>query len=247
MAKKQNLTQKLRSKVKRQIRAIEKRGYEVPETVKERIEKANYSRLKSYENEKYKRLYSESRYIDTETGEILSGTKAKLLRKSNKNNIKNTTTNAGYTEVDFSDLAGTFDPETGEIFEVDQVTENVIEDLMNKLDQEIPEYYYLPDGRKRYVNEKIRNEIDAYKDKLKDELNEALDDEDSKRELARRIQNTGSEISDLADKLNSYYDTERTIAFHRLESIIAGHSFNAQELSTMDAYTDMINGYNEPD
>ena len=247
MAKKQNLTQKLRSKVKRQIRAIEKRGYEVPQTVKERIETANYSRLKSYEKEKYKRLYSESRYIDIETGEILSGTKGRLLRRWNRKPKKVGRPKITYTEVDFSDLAGTFDPETGEIFEVDQVIENVIEDLMNKLDQEIPEYYYLPDGRKRYVNEKIRNEIDAYKDKLKDELNEALDDEDSKRELAKRMQNMGSEISDLADKLNSYYDTERTIAFHRLESVIAGHSFNAQELSSMDAYTDMINGYNEPD
>ena len=53
MAKKQTKTQALKAKVKRQIRAMEKRGYEVPESVKSDIEKANYSKLNSYQKDKY--------------------------------------------------------------------------------------------------------------------------------------------------------------------------------------------------
>lgn len=247
MAKKQTLTQKLRAKVKRQIRAIEKRGFEVPENVKENIETGNYSRLKSYEKEKYKRLYSESKYIDTETGEILSGTKGRALRRSRPTVNKNAQPKTTYTEVDFSDLAGTFDPETGEIYESSQVISNVIDELLSKLEQEVPEYYYTPNGKKHYINEKIRIESKAYKEAIKREINEALSDENSANELARRIQNNATEVSDLADKLNSYYDTERSLAFTKLASIISGYTYNAQELSSMDAYTDMVNGYNEPD
>ena len=249
MAKKQSLTQKLRAKVKRQIRAIEKRGFEVPENVKENIDTGNYSRLKSYEKEKYKRLYSESTYIDTETGEILSGTKGMALRRRRRTAKAPKTTHpkVTYTDIDFTDLAGTFDPETGEIYESSQVISNVIDELLSKLDQEVPEYYYTPNGKKHYINEKIRIESKAYKEAIKREINEALSDENSANELARRIQNNATEVSDLADKLNSYYDTERSLAFTKLASIISGYTYNAQELSSMDAYTDMVSGYNEPD
>lgn len=64
---------KERRRIQRQIRRMENRAYDVPNllpNVPKRITKASVNRLKKITTEY---LYSRSRYIDTETGEILTG------------------------------------------------------------------------------------------------------------------------------------------------------------------------------
>ena len=64
---------KERQRIQRQIRRMENRAYDVPELLPEIpkcITKASVNRLKKITTEY---LYSKSRYIDTETGEILTG------------------------------------------------------------------------------------------------------------------------------------------------------------------------------
>ena len=260
MAKKQTKTQALRAKVKRQIRALEKRGFEVPEEVKESISKANYSRLSSYQRNKYKRLYSESRYVDKETGEIVSGYKGKLRR------IKAPKTPKIQT-VDFSDLAGTFDPETGEIFDAetdfynrtgynqsgnmtnaeraDVIVSNVVEDFIDKLSQEIPDYYYTSNGKRKNVNPWAKRAMEEAQTSL---LNLAYNEiyQGKKEELAERLERNASEVSLLITKLYSDSDSAQINASRaRLSYIIAGRNLSINELMDLEAEQDISDGYEE--
>lgn len=234
--KKQTATQKLRAKIKRQIRAMEKRGYIVPESTKEKINNANYSRLKSYEKSRYKRLKNES----------------ELKPKPQT--------------VDFSDLAGTFDPETGEIFEPSQFYENtgynyggtmetsetsdliignVIDNLLDKLEQDVPEYYLDSSGHRRYMRQETRENIIRAKQSLKQLIYDEINSGNSE-ELARRIIEHADEIGELTDRLYSYDEMAIGTAQANLANIITGRAFSAEEMSNLDASMSMVYGYNEP-
>lgn len=69
----QKAYRKERRRIQKQIRRMENRAYDVPDLlpdIPKRITKASVNRLKKITTEY---LYSRSRYIDTETGEILTG------------------------------------------------------------------------------------------------------------------------------------------------------------------------------
>lgn len=260
MAKKQTKTQALKAKVKRQIRAMEKRGFEVPESVKSDIEKANYSKLNSYQKDKYKRLYNESRYVDKETGEIISGSKGRLRRTTAPKKPKTET-------VDFSDLAGTFDPETGEIFDAesefynrtgynqsgnmsnderaDVIVSNVVEDFIDKLSQEIPDYYYTSNGKRKNVNPWAKRAMEEAQTSL---LNLAYNElyQGKKEELAERLERNASEVSLLITKLYSDSDSAQINASRaRLSYIIAGRNLSINELMDLEAEQVISDGYEE--
>lgn len=55
--RKPSATQALRRNVKRTLRSLEKRGYIIPEKVREDINKGKYQTLKSYQKEGYRKLY----------------------------------------------------------------------------------------------------------------------------------------------------------------------------------------------
>lgn len=66
-------TQRLRANVRRQISRMEQRGYFVPTEIKEKVKSAKYQTLKSFQNNKYSKLYSESTGL-SDRGKIISGT-----------------------------------------------------------------------------------------------------------------------------------------------------------------------------
>lgn len=66
-------TQRLRANVRRQISRMEQRGYFVPTEIKEKLKSAKYQTLKSYQRNKYSKLYSESTGL-SDRGKIISGT-----------------------------------------------------------------------------------------------------------------------------------------------------------------------------
>ena len=265
MAKKQTKTQKLKSTVLRQIRSMEKRGYIVPSDVIKSIKSANYSRLASYHKDRYKRLYKESYARDTETGEIISGYKKKISRGWRKKE----------KYVDFSDLAGTFDPETGEIYkpepnethqtqeerdyytrtgnnqdgqlpdDSDVILGNVVDDFISQLSQDVPDYYYTSNGKKKHVNPFLKEEIQKTQNTL---LNLVYNEifADRKEELAWRLQNNASEVSDLIRKL--YTDSNSSaiqMSRARLAQIIAGRNLSMNELMDLEAEQVASDGYEE--
>ena len=72
---------KERQRIQRQINRMTKRGYDVPELlpkIPKKITEASVRRLKKLTTEK---LYKESRFIDTETGEILTSEEGQKLEK----------------------------------------------------------------------------------------------------------------------------------------------------------------------
>ncbi len=78
MARKLTATQRLRQNVRRQIRRMEKSGYIIDAQIKENIPTAKYQTLKSYQRNKYSKLYEES--IAEYQGQIVSGTTYKRER-----------------------------------------------------------------------------------------------------------------------------------------------------------------------
>lgn len=69
--KKHTATQRLRSNIKRVMRGMEKRGYTIPQEIKEKIDKGKYQTLKSFQEKGYKKLYSQS--TAESGGKIVSG------------------------------------------------------------------------------------------------------------------------------------------------------------------------------
>lgn len=259
--KKQTETQRLRNLVRQQIRRMEKRGYEISPEIKEKVETGKYQTLKSLQRDKYKKLYKESKV--RVGGKTYTGTKFRTLER------KKAAQKAVETRrriVDFSDLADTFNPETGEIFEPsdfykrtgyeeggtlsttessDLIIDNVLEDFINKLEQEVPEYYVDNSGHRRYLRKERRDEIIRAKESLKAMVENEISAGRSE-ELAQRLQDNASEVGNLTDKLFSYDETAIGMAQSRLAMIITGHALSAKEMSQLDATLSMSYGYNEP-
>lgn len=237
-------TDRLRKNLKQQIRRMEKRGFEIPENVKTKVSTGKYQTLKSLSSKKYKKLYSKA---------------------SAKNEGKTET-----SEVDFSDLAGTFDPETGEKYDTSEqrsfyesngynyggemspdlsaqnIIDNVISELVEKLEQPTPEYWIDGSGKRHYLKPEIRDEIDSKKTSILNILNNEISSV-GETTVAQRLQQSSWNISDLAGKLESYYDISRNNVYTELVSTITGRTLDMQEMGNLDATTDMINGYNEPE
>lgn len=73
-----------RQRIQRQISRMTKRGYDVPELlpkIPKKITEASVRRLKKITTEK---LYKESRFIDIETGEILTGKQGRLIENKQR-------------------------------------------------------------------------------------------------------------------------------------------------------------------
>lgn len=77
-----------RQRIQRQINRMTKRGYDVPELlpkIPKKITEASVRRLKKLTTEK---LYKESRFIDFETGEILTSKEGQALERSRRKKAK---------------------------------------------------------------------------------------------------------------------------------------------------------------
>lgn len=73
-----------RQRIQRQINRMTKRGYDVPDLlpkIPKKITEASVRALKKLTNEK---LYKESRFIDIETGEILTGKQGQLIENKQR-------------------------------------------------------------------------------------------------------------------------------------------------------------------
>lgn len=77
--KKPTATQNLRRNIKRTMRSLEKRGYIIPENVKQQIDKGKYQTLKSYQKEGYRKLYEN---ITAEVnGQTVSGRRKRNIER----------------------------------------------------------------------------------------------------------------------------------------------------------------------
>ena len=65
-------TQRLRNNIRQQIRRMENRGYRIDTEIKDKIKTAKYQTLKSYQRNRYAKLYAGATAL-SEQGEIVSG------------------------------------------------------------------------------------------------------------------------------------------------------------------------------
>lgn len=263
--KRQTATQKLRSLVRQQVRRMEKRGYTVSDDIKQKIGTAKYQTLKSLQKGKYEKLYKQSE-VQVE-GKTYKGTEYRTIER------KRTARKAAETRkniVDFSDLAGTFNPETGTKFETQEerdfyartgyeygdtmspeeassnIVNNVIYELISILEQDTPDYWVDGLGKRHYINTDLKNDIERRKASVLSILNNEIA-QVGEEEVARRLQESASDVAEIAKKLEAYSAVLSEGSARELVQIITNRSLNAQEMANFDATESLINGYTEPE
>lgn len=244
MAKRTKLTatQKLRKLVQQQVRRMERRGYRVDTSLKEKIKTGKYQTLKSIQKNKYKKLY-ESSSAEIE-GKIVSGEKKLSYERSESARKASATRRSRRAQqVDYSGYDETEWTEADERSYREEEWERKRRERDRK-ERRLAELY--DEGRIAYDN--IYDLIGKYPTPGSKMLSNALRTEISKYGEEKVIQAMGTAPS-------SFIETAQTIIYYEEESsgihsalvsfieVITGVIVNgelAQDIGeTMDEMTDM--------
>lgn len=244
MAKRTKLTatQKLRKLVQQQVRRMERRGYRVDTSLKEKIKTGKYQTLKSIHKNKYKKLY-ESSSSEIE-GKIVSGEK-KLSYERSESARKAAATRRSRRaqQVDYSGYDETEWTEADERSYRDEEWERKRRERDRK-ERRLAELY--DEGRIAYDN--IYDLIGEYPTPGSKMLSNALRSEISKYGEEKVIQAMGTAPSSFIEtaQMIIYYEEESSGIHSALVSfieVITGVIVNgelAQDIGeTMDEMTDM--------
>lgn len=266
MAKVSNKTSYLRGLVTRQITRMEKRGYTIPEELKQNIKNAKYQTLKSLRDRGYGKLYEQAKF--KKDGQEVSGKKGRILeRKAATEKAKRTVAEKKkereYRDR-FKDIEGQFDPETGEIFEsyyqsqgkqqgqgamsqedtFDNIYE-VIEDFINKISQPVPDYFFDSYGRRHYYPESAREQIERATEHLRQLVQREIASGNAQA-LAQRLEDNAEEIGTALERLYGYDERSVNSAMITIANIISSHVLSMSDLSDLTAAKDYSDGYEEP-
>lgn len=244
MAKRTKLTatQKLRKLVQQQVRRMERRGYRVDTTLKEKIKTGKYQTLKSIRKNKYKKLY-ESSSSEIE-GKIVSGEKKRSYERSESaRKAAATRRSRRAQQVDYSGYDETEWTEADERSYRDEEWERKRRERDRK-ERRLAELY--DEGRIAYDN--IYDLIGEYPTPGSKMLSNALRSEISKYGEEKVIQAMGTAPSSFIEtaQMIIYYEEESSGIHSALVSfieVITGVIVNgelAQDIGeTMDEMTDM--------
>ena len=257
-------TGSLRSLITRQIKRMEQRGYNIPESVKKDIKEGGYQRLKSYRDKGYKKLYGASTY--EENGQQIKGTRRRLHERVEAGKKGAKTRKAAeefkrYKER-FKDIEGQFDPDTGEIYDEyykgsgkqrgdtmpqEDVESNVLqelEDFLDKLSQEPPDYYLDNNGKRRYMPPVVKEEIKRKTETLRRLLQEEIA-KGRGTDIAQALMLNASEVGAAIERLYGYYERDINSAMTYLATLITNRSMSMSELSDLDAAQGYAEGYED--
>ena len=244
MAKRTKLTatQKLRKLVQQQVRRMERRGYRVDTSLKEKIKTGKYQALKSIQKNKYKKLY-ESSSSEIE-GKIVSGEQKRFYERSESARKASATRRSRRAQqVDYSGYDETEWTEADERSYRDEEWERKRRERDRK-ERRLAELY--DEGRIAYDN--IYDLIGKYPTPGSKMLSNALRTEISKYGEEKVIQAMGTAPSSFIEtaQMIIYYEEESSGIHSALVSfieVITGVIVNgelAQDIGeTMDEMTDM--------
>ena len=244
MAKRTKLTatQKLRKLVQQQVRRMERRGYRVDTSLKEKIKTGKYQTLKSIQKNKYKKLY-ESSSSEIE-GKIVSGEqKHSYERSESARKAAATRRSRRAQQVDYSGYDETEWTEADERSYRDEEWERKRRERDRK-ERRLAELY--DEGRIAYDN--IYDLIGEYPTPGSKMLSNALRSEISKYGEEKVIQAMGTAPSSFIEtaQMIIYYEEESSAIHSALVNfieVITGVIVNgelAQDIGeTMDEMTDM--------
>lgn len=244
MAKRTKLTatQKLRKLVQQQVRRMERRGYRVDTSLKEKIKTGKYQTLKSIQKNKYKKLY-ESSSSEIE-GKIVSGEEKRSYERSESaKRASETRRSRRAQQADYSGYDETEWTEADERSYRDEEWERKRRERDRK-ERRLAELY--DEGRIAYGN--IYDLIDEYPTPGSKMLSNALRSEISKYGEEKVIQAMGTAPSTFIEtaQMIIYYEEESSAIHSALVNfieVITGVIVNgelAQDIGeTMDEMTDM--------
>ena len=244
MAKRTKLTatQKLRKLVQQQVRRMERRGYRVDTSLKEKIKTGKYQTLKSIQKNKYKKLY-ESSSSEIE-GKIVSGEQKRSYERSESaRKAAATRRSRRAQQVDYSGYDETEWTEADERSYRDEEWERKRRERDRK-ERRLAELY--DEGRISYDN--IYDLIGEYPTPGSKMLSNALRSEISKYGEEKVIQAMGTAPSSFIEtaQMIIYYEEESSAIHTALVNfieVITGVIVNgelAQDIGeTMDEMTDM--------
>lgn len=258
-------TGSLRSLITRQIKRMEQRGYNIPESVKKDIKEGGYQRLKSYRDKGYKKLYGASTY--EENGQQIKGTRRRLHERieAGKKGAKTRKATEEFNRYKerFKDIEGQFDPDTGEIYDeyykergkqrgdtmpqedTEQSVLSALYDFMNTITQDPPDYYIDNRGKRKYMPPWAKEQIKQRLGFLKGLLDQAIS-EGRATQIAQALALNAMDVQRYSELLFSYYETDLNIAVTYFAKLITNRTLSLEDLSDLDAAQEMTQGYYEP-
>ena len=229
MAKKKTEYQLEVDRIKRQLKAIEKRGY-IIDNIK--IPRST----KGAKNLTLDKIYEKSEYIDTETGEILTGKQGRELERSRSAQKASQTRKSRERQQE---------PVEDDIpNKADIVMDNLLE-LINRLENADPSWGI---GKRGYMYKRQSDEI-SLSESCRQSLLSLIHDEirDAKggiAEVAQRLEARAGagEIQQLVDSMLHGYKEDIYASYTKLASFITGGNLS---LDQVRQYSDMDDSQDE--
>lgn len=225
MAKKKTVYQKEVDRIKRQLKAIEKRGY-ITDNIK--IPKST----KGAKNLTLEKIYNKAEYVDTETGEILTGKQGRELERS-RSAQKARRTRKSKAQV-----------QDEEPNKADIVMDNLLE-LINRLENADPSWGI---GKRGYMYKRQSEEI-SLSESCRQSLLSLIHDEIRNArggiaEVAQRLESRAGagEIQQLVDSMLHGYKEDIYASYTKLASFITGGNLS---LDQVRQYSDMDDSQDE--
>ena len=230
MAKRMTYLQKYKkeiTKIKRRIRNIEKRGYEVrisrDFTIPQKVGKRELERLqKKYSLEN---IYQEATYT-TPTGEQISGKERREQERSEASKrgaLTRKQKQPAYPDYDYSDW---WSDEPVE--EADTILDN-LNVLLDRIENWSPENIEGIGSASKWYAQRLTERKRSDKDALKELIDNMIAESD-KRTVARKIQENSDEIYQIADDImyrtydsSTHKQYDATFDLNRIAYFISGH------------------------
>lgn len=235
--------EKERKRIKSFIKRIEKRGYyDVKITISERPKRITKSSVKRLQKITPQEIYKSAQFVDTETGEILSGTKGKQL-EFHKRAKKSAETRKAIRKAEQEFWSGDTKPKQDYVPNGGQIIfDNVFDDFITRLSQPTPVYTQF--SKKRQVTNyetSERERTTLYS------LTMSVVERDGESALGWRLQQSGDRASDLLQYV--LYGSEASAissASRELAEIINGSPLSMSDYADLAYEQEMNEDYELP-
>lgn len=204
----QTAYQKHWKRLSNQIRRMERRGYIFEPDFREEL-KAKSARSLAQIKTKY--LYKRARYLDVETGEVIS---AEARRKAERSEASRK--GAATKRRKKRDEERTYYPSSD-----DMIMYN-LEELLRRLNVPVPEQGITVAGKKTWKPPEATNAAQQGKARLARLVAEQMADEEQRQALADRVQQHGEELSNLIDVIEySRYKEQINVSVAKVVEILS--------------------------
>lgn len=221
-----SVTQRRRENLLRQVTRMEKRGYDFPDNIRDKIKAMSPQKLTHYKSED---LYKEAKSYDYDTGEIISGTQR-------RNQERSEAARKGARTRKQREEATQFDRNEVALYNLDRIVERL----------RLPPKNESVGSRGQSVYR--RDSVQDFEKETKDYLLEIIErqiEEEGRQAFAERIQSRMSEIIEPLEILEyGYYEGTMLQARQALVNIFTDRLLNTDEMERLGTESEYYEDWN---